>query len=871
MKTKILVLVLLLSASALFAQEKVVTSLSPLSVNRQPSIVRAVVVGISDYQDEDIPDLQFAHRDAEAFAGWLKSPAGGSVSGENIQLLTDGNATNGKISTALYWLLDESREGDLAIFYFSGHGDVETKIRSQTGFLLTHDSPSNNYIGSALNLRDIQDIVATLSTDSKSRMLLITDACHAGKLAGSGINGTQATAQALAQQFANEVKIMSCQPNEFSLEGRQWGNGRGVFSWHLVDGLSGLADKNGDALVTIFEIGRYLEDKVPAETAPHPQMPMTVGDRQAAVARVDAATLDVLKAQKLKQQPELLATKSKGIVFAGVTPADSALLAHFQTALDSGRLLDPAGDCAGDYYAQLVQKQELKHLHGLMKRNFAAALIDEAQQALNALLADDPYETNNWRYNPAKYAVYPEYLKTAIDLLGESHFMRKSLLVKKGYFEGYNLTYNLGNLNVSSVIRDSVKALAKAKYLEAVALEPTAYLYHAIGSLYFRQNPPQTDSLVAYFEKALALSPTWLLPSLDAAYEYNLSQNDLKKAEEWCNRALNAAPESYLVLERLAWLYQWQNRTEESLALCEKMKKIKPDLFNAWSTAAMTQLMRKEYAESEAEVEKSKIINPDYSNWAYLNLIMVLTRTRRHREAEALKNAIYTDKASPVENKSMAMYGRQVSLFADGAYRQAAACSDSIEQLNAISSHLAIAIIIRGVLALKEGNLEKGRVLYRQGYAYDSSFNAYPIIWNMHEGIYAAQNRQYLLADSFFQAALAIKMQNALDDRIGMVTENAHFHYGAFLVHQKRLDEALLQFDQLLHDEPKGYTGCYGMALLRAQQGQMDEALNWLEKALDNWYPRSEPILEEPLFKNIRKTKRFKALMKKHFPDQAND
>ena len=32
---------------------------------------RALVVGISEYQDEGIPDLRFAHRDAQAFADYL--------------------------------------------------------------------------------------------------------------------------------------------------------------------------------------------------------------------------------------------------------------------------------------------------------------------------------------------------------------------------------------------------------------------------------------------------------------------------------------------------------------------------------------------------------------------------------------------------------------------------------------------------------------------------------------------------------------------------------------------------------------------------------------------------------------------------------
>ncbi len=47
-------------------------------INLEGTTTRAVVVGISDYQDEKISDLKYAHRDAIAFAAWLQSPAGGS-------------------------------------------------------------------------------------------------------------------------------------------------------------------------------------------------------------------------------------------------------------------------------------------------------------------------------------------------------------------------------------------------------------------------------------------------------------------------------------------------------------------------------------------------------------------------------------------------------------------------------------------------------------------------------------------------------------------------------------------------------------------------------------------------------------------------
>jgi hypothetical protein len=102
---------------------------SPIA-NAQERIAKntyAVVVGISDYQDKDIPDLRFADRDAEAFANFLRSQAGGSLDGDHLKLLTNSEATLGQFAAALDWLMEVTKEGDNAIVYFSGHGDVEKK------------------------------------------------------------------------------------------------------------------------------------------------------------------------------------------------------------------------------------------------------------------------------------------------------------------------------------------------------------------------------------------------------------------------------------------------------------------------------------------------------------------------------------------------------------------------------------------------------------------------------------------------------------------------------------------------------------------------------------------------------------------------
>jgi hypothetical protein len=60
----------------------------------------AVVVGISDYKYDTrwdkrrgIPDLQFADRDAKAFARFLMSPQGGAFPPDHVLLLTDRRAT----------------------------------------------------------------------------------------------------------------------------------------------------------------------------------------------------------------------------------------------------------------------------------------------------------------------------------------------------------------------------------------------------------------------------------------------------------------------------------------------------------------------------------------------------------------------------------------------------------------------------------------------------------------------------------------------------------------------------------------------------------------------------------------------------------
>ena len=148
MKTSYLLLLLLWPGLGLFAQAlRSIGGATPLpTATATATVTRAVVVGISDYQSPQIPDLKFADRDARAFAAWLQSPGGGGLSDDQMKVLIDSAATQGKFAMALDWLMEQSTEGDLVIIYFSGHGDVEKKTLTQPGFLLCWDAPARVYM-----------------------------------------------------------------------------------------------------------------------------------------------------------------------------------------------------------------------------------------------------------------------------------------------------------------------------------------------------------------------------------------------------------------------------------------------------------------------------------------------------------------------------------------------------------------------------------------------------------------------------------------------------------------------------------------------------------------------------------------------------
>ncbi len=517
--------------------------------------VHALVIGISEYGDAGIPSLKYAHIDAEEFALFLKSKSGGALADDQVQVITNEQATAANIYAQLDWLLEKAQENDQVIIYFSGHGDVETATSRNRGYLLAYDTPPTNYRIGALRVNDLNDILADLVEVKKARVLLITDACRSGKLAGGG-EGATSTAAALSQQFENQVKILSCQPNEFSLEGEQWGGGRGVFSYHLIDGLMGMADVDNNAEIYLFELDKYLKDKIPAETE-YQQFPLLVGPPKTSLSRVDAGELAALMEERSGQSGLLASVNPKGREDEILAKADTSvqqLYREFIAAINSQYFLPSdidenreKGKSASELFDILYAEKSLQDLHSIMKRNFAVALQDESQKSINAYLKADPVEMNErWKNFGEKYKSNPAYLNKAASLLGKSHYLYDRLISKKYYYEGLLL-----RLEGEKTKNDSLFYLALEK--ENLALEyddEAAFIYNEIGmvnkELYnANKEKKNNDKLNGFYEnqismfgKASSISPKWVMPYINLAGLY-LVNGETEKSEAACAIALS--------------------------------------------------------------------------------------------------------------------------------------------------------------------------------------------------------------------------------------------------------------------------------------------------------------------------------------------
>ncbi|MBK8954043.1 MAG: caspase family protein [Saprospiraceae bacterium] len=548
-----IIFISLFYSSFLIAQSKGVISIPDDKLGHKNSTY-AVLVGISDYQNSEIPDLKFADKDAQAFYQYIKSKAGGSIEDSHIKLLINEQATMAQFAVALDWLWEVCKPGDQAIIYFSGHGDVERRSLTQPGFLLCWDSPANVYMsGGAFSLFMLQEIISTLSLKNQTQTIAIIDACRSGKLAGSSIHGSQLTNTNLAKQYANEIKILSCQPDEYSMEGEQWGGGRGAFSFHLVKGLYGLADENEDLEVNSYEISRYLEDRVKKDVAPIRQIPMVIGSRDYTLSKVFKKELDSINSIKTYDQVLFSGIDHRSIDYMVENITDPLLYEtyqNFKKSLIEKRYLAPKANCAEFYYSQLLASDKLKSLQSTFTRNYAAALQDEAQQFMNSMLLTDVKEiSRSKKVRIERCLQIIEMIERSKRLLGKKHYLYPIFEARLNFFKAFIEIYK----NQNGVLENGIQA--KKLLSDAIETQAEMPLYYYTMGLNHAFHLKDKDSMIYYFETAMKLSPNWTLPRVMLPFLVYIKFGDKVIAERYFKMAIEKDSNSATVNVALGLYY----------------------------------------------------------------------------------------------------------------------------------------------------------------------------------------------------------------------------------------------------------------------------------------------------------------------------
>lgn len=232
------------------------------------------VIGVSNYREPAITDLQFAKEDAVAVRSYYRQLG---IPDEQIIELLDANATlaNVKRSLGTDLMRRAINPDDTVLIYFAGHGQMEADRSSADAdgyskYLLPHDANPADLFGSALSMEELSRILQRLRSE---RVVLIIDSCFSGAAGGRTPFEPNAPSRGvITEEFLSRIAnvgrgrviLTASGSREVAQESREARHG--IFTYFLLEGLRGAADSDQDGQVDIDEIYKFVSQKVSSAT-----------------------------------------------------------------------------------------------------------------------------------------------------------------------------------------------------------------------------------------------------------------------------------------------------------------------------------------------------------------------------------------------------------------------------------------------------------------------------------------------------------------------------------------------------------------------------------------------------------------------------
>ena len=223
----------------------------------------ALIIGNGDYEHRDVPDVTYAHRDAEAFRGYVLTVLG--FDPKNVidlrdarrRELYDALGTRSDPLGSLLWSYLHPDGGSDVVVFYSGHGVPGQ--RDKRGYLLPVDADPKAAEDDGYPIDLLYENLGKLAEARSVQVFL--DACFSGGTNDGGLIGSASpvfVTAALPEAAAEKVMALTAASGE---QIASWDDEvrHGLFTHHLLDALYGKGDADKDGKVTAAETKGYLD------------------------------------------------------------------------------------------------------------------------------------------------------------------------------------------------------------------------------------------------------------------------------------------------------------------------------------------------------------------------------------------------------------------------------------------------------------------------------------------------------------------------------------------------------------------------------------------------------------------------------------
>jgi len=227
----------------------------------------ALLIGIGEYLHSDrVSPLRYAARDAEAMADALIDRDFCGFPAERVRLLTNAEAGRDAVVHHLSkWLPEQAQGKEIALIYFAGHGAVQRVGQRDEGYLLSYDADPEDLVTRGVAMGDLARWIEGIDAGV---VIVCLDCCHAARvialrsLTRDPVGRDMRIRPALLQGLVGKRRylIASCDEGQLSVEAEACGHG--IFTFHLLEGIRGAGDRDGDGKVGIAELFEYVSEAV---------------------------------------------------------------------------------------------------------------------------------------------------------------------------------------------------------------------------------------------------------------------------------------------------------------------------------------------------------------------------------------------------------------------------------------------------------------------------------------------------------------------------------------------------------------------------------------------------------------------------------